>query len=83
VFDIEAEDSCSYRSNENRATHELLSLSKLLDLVERLAKKGLIAGYCYSPKYVTGITLFLPFIINDEELYKVIDILEKTLLKFI
>ncbi|HOV26309.1 MAG TPA: aminotransferase class III-fold pyridoxal phosphate-dependent enzyme [Pseudobacteroides sp.] len=68
---------------ENRATHELLSLSKLLDLVERLAKKGLIAGYCYSPKYVTGITLFLPFIINDEELYKVIDILEKTLLKFI
>lgn len=79
VFDIRGEGlMVSIDLIEDRVTNTNISMDKLSHIIKLFEKRGLLLGMYNNLKYTsTGLVLFLPFIIEDEELDKIISIFEK------
>lgn len=79
VFDIRGEGlMLAIDLVEDRLSNANINMDKLVNIIKLFEKRGLLLGMYNNTKYFSaGLVLFLPFIIEDEELNKVIDIFEK------
>lgn len=60
--------------------NEIASFDFLNELVDNLRKRGLKVTSCYTEGYTASIVMMLPFIINDRQLNKILNILNNTIL---
>lgn len=79
VFDIRGEGlMLAIDLVEDRLTNKNICMDKLANIIKLFEKRGLLIGMYNNAKYSSaGLVLFLPFIIENEEIDKLIDIFEK------
>ncbi|MFB9325004.1 daptide-type RiPP biosynthesis aminotransferase [Paenibacillus aurantiacus] len=63
----------------NKATGALLSAERLSAIVAKLKQRGLLVYPFHTPELTTGFHLFPPFIINEAEMAKMVQIIAKVL----
>ncbi|MBU3089198.1 aspartate aminotransferase family protein [Clostridium gasigenes] len=64
---------------ESKFSNEILQQNNLLAIVQMLKRNGLVTEACYNPGTTSSIIMFLAFIITQDEIKNVVNIIKKTL----